>query len=182
MAKIVTKSYGDALFELSLEKSSIDELYEEAKAVLTVFEENEELMKFLGHPKISKDEKVAFAENVFKGRVSDDLVGFLIILIKKDRQKDVRKVLEYFIGRVKEYKKIGIVYVTSAVELSETQKHQLIEKLTNTTEYETFETHYTVRADLLGGMIIRIGDRVVDSSISTKINSLSKNLYGIQLT
>ncbi len=182
MAKIVTKSYGDALFDLSLEKSSTDDLYEEAKAVLEVFEENEELNKFLTHPKISKEEKVAFAENVFKGRVSDDLVGFLVILIKKDRQSEVKNVLKYFIGRVKEYKKIGIVYVYSAVELTGEQKDKLVKRLTDTTEYETFETHYTVRKELLGGMIIRIGDRVVDSSISSKISSLSKDLYNIQLT
>ncbi|MBE5939471.1 MAG: ATP synthase F1 subunit delta [Lachnospiraceae bacterium] len=182
MAKIVSKSYGDALFDLSLEKSRIDELYEEAKVILEVFKENEELMKFLTHPKISKDEKIAFAENVFKGRVSDDLVGFLVILIKKDRQSEIKNVFDYFIGRVKEYKKIGIVYVTSATELSGEQKDKLIDRLVSTTEYEKFETHYTVDKEILGGMIIRIGDRVVDSSIRTKINSLSKDLYKIQLT
>lgn len=182
MAKIVTKSYGDALFDLALEKASVDELYEEVKAVSEIFEENSDLGKLLSHPKITKDEKIAFTENVFKGRVSDDLVGFLVILIKKDRQNDIKSVLEYFIGRVKEYKKIGIVYVTSAVELTDGQKKQLVSKLINTTEYETFETHYIVKKEILGGMIIRIGDRVVDSSISTKINSLSKDLYNIQLT
>jgi len=182
MAKLVEKTYGDALFELSLEKSSVDELYEEAKAVIEVFDGNEELPKFLNHPKISKDEKTAFIENVFKGRISDDLTGFLTLLVKKDRIGEMKKVLCYFIGKVKEYKKIGLVKVASAVELSEEQKAKLVAKLTATTDYETFETEYTVDESLIGGMIIRIGDRVVDSSIKTKISSLSKDLYKIQLT
>ncbi len=182
MAKLIEKTYGDALFETAVEGGRLDELFEEAKGVKAAFEENAQLLQFLSHPKISKEEKIAFIENVFKGRVSDDMVGMLVVMIKKGRQREIVKVCGYFIARVKEYKKIGTVYVTSAVPLKEGQKQGICEKLRETTQYEDFEIHYKVSEDLIGGMVIRIGDRVVDSSIKTKLGSLSRDLYNIQLT
>lgn len=182
MAKLVSKTYGDALFELGISENSLDVLFEEAKGLLTVFSENQELIKLLNHPKIVKEEKVMVIENIFKGNVSDNMTGFLTLVIKKDRYNDIMNILEYFITVVKEYKKIGVVYVTTAVPVSDGQKASIEEKLRETTSYKEFEMNYVVDESLIGGMIIRIGDRIVDSSIRTKINELSKNLYNIQLS
>ena len=90
-------------------------------------------------------------------------------------------ILEYFIQRVKEFKKIGAAYVTSAVELGAEQKAALEKRLLETTGYVQFEMHYDVDASLLGGMVIRIGDRVVDSSIKTRLYELKKELSALQL-
>lgn len=181
MAKLIDKTYGDALFELALENHKIDLYFEESKEVLAVLNSNEELLKLLNHPKISKEEKEKVIENVFKGRISDDLTGFFVLIIKKDRQGMIKEILSYFISKIKEYKKIGIAYVTTAIELSDAYKKQVESKLIATTEYVEFEMNYNVDSSIVGGMIIRIGDRVVDSSIRTKIYNISKELYNIQL-
>ena len=182
MAKLVAKTYGEALFEFAISENKIDVLLEEAVGLKQVFEENEELLKLLNHPKIAKDEKIKVIEDVFNNNISDDMVGFLILIVKKDRHKDILDILSYFVSKVKEYKKIGIAYVTTAVDMSDTQKKAVEDKLISTTSYETFEMNYLVDSSLMGGMIIRIGDRVVDSSIKSKINELSKSLYNIQLS
>lgn len=181
MAKLVDKTYGDALFELALEGNCIDLYLEESKSVFEIFKENSELLKLLNHPKISKEEKVKVVENVFKGKISDDLTGFFVLMLKKDRQSMIMETLEYFINKIKEYKKIGTAYVTTAVELNASQKKDIEAKLIATTEYVEFEMSYIVDKDIIGGMIIRIGDRVVDSSIKTKIYNISRELYDIQL-
>src|SRR5574344_1848922 len=181
MAKLIDKTYGDALFELALENHKIDLYFEESKEILAVLNSNEELLKLLNHPKISKEEKEQVIENVFKGRISDDLTGFFVLIIKKDRQGMIKEILSYFISKIKEYKKIGIAYVTTAIELSDAYKKQVESKLIATTEYVEFEMNYNVDSSIVGGMIIRIGDRVVDSSIRTKIYNISKELYNIQL-
>lgn len=181
MAKLVNKTYGDALFQVALENNKIDEYYSEIKVVYQALLENEEMYKFFNHPKISKDEKIQVVENIFKGRVSDDITGFLILMLKKDRQDNIEETIEYFIEAVKEFKKIGTAYVTTAISLNDTQKKDIETKLKNTTDYVAFEMNYIVDKDIIGGMIIRIGDRVVDSSIKTKIYNISKELYNIQL-
>ena len=81
----------------------------------------------------------------------------------------------------KEEKKIGIAYIATAVELSEAQKEAVMQRLLQTTKYESFEMNYQVDASLIGGMVIRIGDRVVDTSIKTKLYELSKSLKKIQV-
>jgi F-type H+-transporting ATPase subunit delta len=181
MAKLVSKTYGEALFDLALENQSLDIMEEEIKAVKVVFNENTELIKFLNHPKITKEEKVAFVENIFKGRVSDDVTGFLVIIIKKGRYDEIFGIFDYFLAKVREHKNIGVAYVTSAVELSEQEQEKIKNKLLATTKYVQFEMNYKVDASILGGLIIRIGDRVVDSSLRSKLNTLSKNLFKIQL-
>ena len=181
MAKLVSKTYGDALFELALEERCEDLLFEEAKVFLEVIRKDDELIKFMKHPKIVKEEKIKTGKAIFDKKFSGEFAGFLMILIQKDRFSEVEKTLEYFIGRMKEHKKIGVAFVSTATVLSDVQKEKVKARLLETTDFETFEMNYTVDESLLGGMIIRVGDRVVDTSIKSKLKSLSKQLYALQV-
>ena len=181
MAKLVSKTYGDALFELCLEEKKVDALFEEAKVFLEVIRKDDELLKFMKHPKIVKEEKMKTGKEIFDKNFSGEFAGFLMILVQKDRFGEVEKILEYFIGRIKEYKKIGVAYVSTAAPLSESQKEKVEKRLLETTAYETFEMNYAVDKALLGGMVIRVGDRVVDTSIQNKLKNLSKQLSAIHV-
>ena len=181
MAKLIEGSYGDALFELALERNELDSIAEQVDILAQSFAENPELLKLLNHPKISKEEKISVIENIFKGRFSDDIVGFLVVIVEKERGAEIYGILRYFQAKVREYKKIGVARVTSAVELSADQKKRVEEKLLQQTSYESFEVDYSVDASLIGGMVIRIGDRVVDSSIRTKLDNMTKNLRKVSL-
>ena len=104
------------------------------------------------------------------------------MIVQKDRNSSMAEIFQYFIDRVKDYKNIGIAKVTSAVELSDAQKAAVEKKLLETTKYVEFETDYTVDNSLIGGMVIRIGDRIVDNSIKTRLYELTKELSKIQLS
>ena len=181
MAKLVSKTYGDALFELAVTENLTDSLLEEIQMVQTVLKENEDFEKILMHPEISKSEKIQVIENVFKGQTSDALTGLLRIVVTKGRYKDLPDIFAYFIARVKEYKKIGVAVVTSAILLGDEQKQKIEKKLLDTTHYETMEIDYKVDESLIGGLMIRIGDRVVDSTIKSKLGKLTANLMKISL-
>lgn len=181
MAKLASKVYGDALLEAAKDTGSTDTMFDEVLALKPVFEEHQELMQLLNHPQVVKDEKVEIMRNVFENRVSDMMMGFLATIVEKGRQNEIPAILDYVIGMVKEEKKIGIAYITSAVELSENQKTQTKERLLATTRYVEFEMNYIVDSSLIGGMVIRIGDRVVDSSIKTRLYELKKQLLNVQM-
>ena len=138
MAKLVSTTYGEALFELA-------------------------------------------AENVFSGRISKDLLGFLHLVVTKDRYDEIEGILDFFIGKVKQHQGVGIANVATAVSLNETQKREIENKLLSTTSFSKMEMHYQVEEDLIGGMVIRIGDRVVDSSVKTKLFELQRELLKVQL-
>lgn len=181
MAKLVSKTYGDALFQLAIEKNATDAWLEDAVGLLEILRTNEDLARIMNHPKIVKEEKIQIIENIFKGRVADEMVGLVRMLVDKEHFKETEDVLQYFIQTVKEYKHIGTAYVTSAVELSDKQKSEVEQKLLETTQYVAFDMNYKVDPSLIGGMIIRIKDRVVDSSIQSKLDKLSSELLKIQL-
>ena len=181
MAKLISKTYGDALFELAVEKDKVDVLLEEIEQLQEVLSKNEEFGSLMNHPKIIKEEKIQVAKEVFEGRVSEELLGFLTIIISKDRYKDIDAILDYFVAEVKRYKGIGVATVTTAVPLKEEQCKKIEQKLLDTTQYTKMEMHYYLDESLIGGMVVRIGDRVVDSSIKTKLSELQKELLKVQL-
>lgn len=181
MAKLISKTYGDALFELAVEEGKIDVLEEEIIQLQKVLAENDSFGKLMNHPKIIVEEKLQVAKNVFEGRISDELLGFLTIIISKDRYRDMDAILDYFIAEVKRYKGIGIATVTTAVPLGEDQRGRIEQKLLDTTQYAKMEMHFQVDAALIGGMVVRIGDRVVDSSIRTKLSELQKELLKVHI-
>ena len=178
MAKLVSKVYGDALFEAAREAGRMDDMYEEVLELQKLLQANEELQKMMENPKVIREDKENVIETVFRGRISDEIVELMKLMIAKGRYSNIESVFDYFIGLVKEEKKIGIAYVTTAVELTDGQKDEIVRRLLETTR---FEMNYAVDASLIGGMVIRIGDRVVDSSIKTKLYELSKSLRKIQV-
>ena len=181
MAKLVSTTYGDALFELALEEKKLPAMLEEVQAVKEVFEENEDLSRLLDHPEVDKDEKIRLVENIFKGRCSDHMTGFLVLVIEKGRQKEFIPIFHYFIHKAKEYEGIGTAHVKSAVPLSEQQKKSIEGRLLALTRYNQFEMDYQVEPELIGGLVIRIEDRVIDSSIRTQLFEMKKSLSKIQL-
>ena len=181
MAKLVSKTYGDALFEVALENNQLDSMLEEVKAVSAAIVSNEDLTKLMNHPKIVKEEKIKVIEDIFTGKVSKELVGLMRMVVEKDNYNELNDVFLYFINQVKEYKNIGTAYVTSAIELNDSQKQAVLKRLLETTKYVEFEMHYDVDAALIGGMKIRIGDRVVDSSIQNKLYNLTRELSNMTI-
>ena len=151
MAKLVSKTYGEALFEIAMEsgEDKAQELMEEIRGIEAVLSQNPEFNGLMEHPGIPKQEKLQTLKEVFHGRVSEELESFLEIIVSKERYKDMTDIFSYFVERVKETKKM--------------------------------EMHYAVDQSIIGGMIIRINDRVVDSSVRTKLDGLKKQLLQIQL-
>lgn len=176
MAKQVDITYGNALFELALEENKLDVLFEEAAALIDILKDNKEIIKLLSHPHINKADKEKVVRASFDGKVSDELVGLISMIVNKDHAAKLIQVLEYFIKLVKKEKNIGVATVTSATNLSDEQKKSIEKRLIETTAFDKMEINYFVDSSLIGGLVIRIDDRVVDSSIKTKIENLAKSL------
>lgn len=182
MAKLVSKTYGEALYDLAAEKGSKSTLLDEVLALKEIIKANPELGKTMENPRISKEEKTDLIEGIFANRMSDDLVSFLCILTQKNRYSDLEGVLDYFVERVKEDEGIGTAYVTTAFELSDAKKKEIHDTILAKTRYRKLEVIYDVDEELIGGMVIRIRDRVVDSSIRTKLHQMERTLHEIMLT
>ena len=107
MAKLVSKTYGDALFELAVESGHVDGMLEEARGIQQILQTGDELSKLMNHPKIVKEEKIEILEQIFKGRACDEIIGLMRMLVSKGHYGEMESVFTYFIEQVKEYKNIG---------------------------------------------------------------------------
>ena len=181
MAKSVEKVYGQALFDAAIDMGKIDELYDGAISLKEVLVNEKGLLTMLNNPQITEEEKDGILENVFAGKLDVELIELFKLMVKNNRQKKMTDVLDFFISKVKELKKIGIVKVISADELSKKNKDEIEQKILSTTDYTSLEIEYIVDKDILGGIIIRLGDRVVDSSLKTKLEKISRELSKIML-
>ncbi len=181
MAKLASATYAEALFETGTESGTLDTLYDEVLAFRGILDENPDFSRLMNHPKILREEKENIVDSVFKGRFSDEFTGFLRIIVSNRRYSEIDDIIEQFIHKVKEYRKIGVAYVSTPLELSGKQKAAIEDKLLSTTDYSSMEMNYSIDESLIGGMVIRIGDRVVDSSIKSRLDSLTRELESIQL-
>ncbi len=144
--------------------------------------ENPELSAVMDHPKILKEEKMQILETIFRGKISDEFCGLILLAAEKDRYQELPAILEDALDRIKEYKKIGKANsATSAAPLSDVWKEKIQKKLLSVTDYEILEISWNIDPSLLGGMVVQMGDRVVDGSLKRKLEGMTRELNQISL-
>lgn len=176
MAKLVSKVYGDAYVSVVSEKNNLIDALEEIKSVKNILLENVEIIELLDSPKMDDEEKIDFIKGIFENHISVDSMGFLLTIIEKKRQAELLPILDYVIDCVKELLLIGKVTVTTALPLDDSKKERIVDELLKSSHYKSLEAEYVVDESIIGGIVIRIGDRVVDSSVKTRIDKMRKML------
>ena len=170
------------MFSLALENNKLDTIWEEVRMTRQILSENPTFVKTICHPEITKQDQIKLLDDAFKGKVSDEVMGFFHVLADKKRLTELDAVLEYFDRSAKEYKKIGVVYVTVPMELTKAQQDKIRERILEVSSYETLEMHVETDASLLGGMVIRIGDEILDNSIRSKMEHMARKINQIKLS
>lgn len=170
------------MFSLALENDKLDTIWEEVRMIRQILSENPTFVKTICHPEITKQDQIKLLDDAFKEKVSDEVMGFFHVLADKKRLKELDAVLEYFDRSAKEYKKIGVVYVTVPMELTKAQQDKIRERILEVSSYETLEMHVETDASLLGGMVIRIGDEILDNSIRSKMEHMARKINQIKLS
>ena len=110
MAKLVSETYGEALFSLGLEKGIVDSLMEEIDALRGILEENPGFSRLMNHPDIAGTRSWRSFRRIFEGKLSDTMYGFLEVLIHKGRYGAAEDIFTYYTDRYKAYHRIGVAF------------------------------------------------------------------------
>lgn len=180
MAQLVTKRYATALFDIASEQGAMKNFEDQVSTMKEVLEKETDFFTVLSHPSILQAEKIQMVETIFKGKVSEELVGLLVLIIKKGRQDLILNIFEAFLTMAKADRGVISATVTSAMPLKEEQLAQIKANIESNTGKEV-ELEVTVDQTLIGGMIIKVGDKVVDGSIRGKIQGLKVQLNNLRL-
>lgn len=176
MAKLVSKVYGDAYVSVVSEKNNLIDALEEIKSVKNILLENVKIIELLDSPKMDDEEKLGLIKGIFENHISVDSLGFLLTIVEKKRQAELIPILDYVIDCIKELLLIGKATVTTALPLDDSKKERIVDELLKSSHYKSLEAEYVVDESIIGGIVIRIGDRVVDSSVKTRIDKMRKML------
>ncbi len=180
MAELVVKRYGTALFETALEMRKVDEFYEEVQTLISILQSEQDFMHVLQHPQVVLEEKITLLETVFLSKASKEVVGLLVLIVKKNRQQYLIEILQMFSDMVKVHKGIDSGIVISSVALSDDQM-QRIQHLVSRNLNKQVELRTEVDPSLIGGLRIQVGDHMIDGTIRGKMEELKHQLLDIQL-
>lgn len=179
MAELVAKRYGTAMFELALETNQIDKTREQLLWIKDVLSTEEEFTKLLNHPKVVMENKIKMVEDTFGEHVSKDIIGLFVVAINKGRSDEIMAIIDYCLEEIDHYLGIAKAYVESATSLTDEQVKAIQDKLEASTN-KKITLHVSVNEDLIGGLVIRIGDRIVDNSIRGKIDTITRELLRVR--
>ncbi len=180
MAKLVVKRYATALFDLGKSEDKLKQYEQEVRSIVQAINETPEFMQFLLDHKIPSESKIKLVEDSFKGKISDPVTGLLVLIVRKSRQDELVDILEGFLQMVDEESGIIKAEVTSAIPLSEAQLNSLKEKIEASTNSKV-EIKTFVDESIIAGLVIKVGDRLVDASYKGQLADLKKQLSKLRL-
>ncbi|WP_058486017.1 F0F1 ATP synthase subunit delta [Defluviitalea phaphyphila] len=180
MEQLIAKRYSKALFDLAIERDTLDEFENQVEIVYQILTNNKEYIQILQNPRVLMEEKIKLIKEAFSSKVLDEIMGLLILVVKKNREEYLLDILNTFLEEVKKYKGIVKAVVISAVPLNSEQISRIREKLTYSLK-KNIQIDTQIDPSIIGGLKIRVGDRILDSSIKGKLDSLKTRLYDLQL-
>ncbi|SEC32736.1 F0F1 ATP synthase subunit delta [Paenibacillus sp. GP183] len=177
---VVAKRYAKALFEVAKQQSIISQVEEELKSVADAIIGNVDLQKFLNHPGVDNKVKKDLLKQIFDGKISEPVWNMLQVLIDKGREDIVPALVHDYVKIANEAQGLANATVYSAFALSKNQIADIAAHFKKITG-KTLRVETAIDPKLLGGIQVRIGDRLYDGSISGKLSRLAKSLQQTQV-
>jgi len=169
---LIAKKYSEALAELSLDSSILEDL----ALVSEVFNSNSDLKEVLNSPSIDIESKKSLLTKVFKGSVQETVSNLLLILLEKRRINLVTLLEQNYKDIFYQQKNIGLAQIQSAEEFSPSELNEIKQELEKAFKQDILVST-TINADLIAGMKINIAGKVIDSSLQSKLKKI-KTLLG----
>ena len=170
----VARVYAEALFDVAKEKGRLDEIGEQLGEFVDALEGDHDLQVFFFSPYFSSAEKVGGLKRAIDG-ADPELVNFLELLIEKNRMTEIFRIRRQFEQLWKQENKRIDVTVTSAVELDPAVVKRIGEEIERQTGRKV-ELASRVDDDILGGIVLQVGNMVLDASIRSRLEKLKKSV------
>lgn len=174
--RTVARRYANALYEEADEAGILEDVDDDVLMLRRSLESTGELSRFFKNPVISQEKKDKIVRVLLEDRVEGLTLNFLRLLVRKDRETMVKAILDQYQTLRDEHRGIVTARVQVAQPLSDEDRETLIEALEAKTE-KTIRLHVQETPELLGGLVIRIGDRVYDGSVRNQLTNLRDRLH-----
>lgn len=182
--EVVARKYATALFNLSLKQSQVDRIAQDFEELLVTFGRDEpkmpSLSSFLGAPQITDESKRHVLDKALKGNISDLALRFIHLLLEKNRLDLWRTIASEFDRLVNEWRGVVKARIITAEPLDEIQADELRARL----EKKSGKKVTLVEErdpSILGGVIVIVGDKIIDGSLRFRLDSLKTELLAAKV-
>jgi F-type H+-transporting ATPase subunit delta len=173
----VAKRYALALFKIAKEQNLLDQMEEELRIVKEVFIKDNELLDFLEHPKVTAGAKRDMIKNAFSS-LSTFVQNTLQLMVDRHRTDAIAAMTDEFIELANEEKSVADALVYSVRPLTTVETEAVSTAFAAKIGKRTLRITNVTDSNLLGGIKLRIGNRIYDGTLSGKLDRLSKQLLG----
>lgn len=167
------RRYAIALYEVAEEKGKAEEYITELDNIIKIVDESEDLSIVISHPELSTSKKKDIFESIFKGKIQNDILSFLLILIEKHRFMELE-------GITAEMKKIHLernrtvsALVKTVIPLNEQERSTLTGKLQEKYSKKII-LNEEIDAEILGGVFVQVDNEIIDGTLKTKLEQIRK--------
>ena len=169
----VGRRYSKAIFEIAEEKNQVKEIYEMLNSAMVLYRTDKEFKNFILNPLIDNEQKKSVLNEIF-GKDNSENLNILLYILDKGRMNCIKYIVAEYLKIYYRKNRILDVRATFTKELTDEQKKKLIDKLSQKTGKE-INLEIKVDKDILGGGIIKIGDKIIDGSIRRELDNWRKS-------
>lgn len=170
------KIYADSLIQAGKDGAmKFDDILKDLNTINEITSQSKDLVQVMENPAIDDKTKYEIIDSVFSGQINNKIINFLKVLIDKKRFNELDNIIQAYSDELDKINNIKRVEVVSAVELTDEQIKKLTEKLQHKLQKNVIISR-EINKDIIGGLVIKIDDDVIDNSLKNKLESLSKNI------
>lgn len=173
---LVEKRYAEALVNISVERNMIEQHQKELGLAADLYKSNEDLRNFLLNPKTDVNARKDLLRSAFAGRMQDEVLGLLLLLLDKGRIKYLQGIYEEFVRLAEEKQNILSMDIMAAAPLEDRQIEGIREKFRKLYKASSVKASVIIDKSLVGGVRVRIGDKLMDGSIKGRLKELQEIL------
>ncbi len=167
--------YAKAIYEIAVENAVLKEIGAQLNSVQETIASQEDLADFMYHPHIKPEAKKEVLEKIFKGQLADEVYKFLMLLVDKRREGLLKQIAAEYEVLANVEQNILEADVVVARPLSQEQEAKLVKKFSDTTGKRVV-IKTKIDSSILGGVIVKIGDKLIDGSVIRQMQVLKRNL------
>ncbi len=173
MYEYLDRRYALALYEVAEGKGKVNEYIQDLREICELIDNNKDFYEVIKHPQVGTKQKKNTFINIFKGKIDEELLSFLLILIEKDRILFLKEKLNQLemidLEKRNTYK--GIVKTT--IPLSEDEYSNLVKTLEGKYNKKII-LDQIIDESILGGIYVRVNNEVIDGSVKSRLDNLKK--------
>lgn len=173
MHEYLDRRYALALYEIAEEKGKVNEYLDTIKEIIELINGNTEFLEIIRHPNLSTSKKKEMFTSIFRGKVDEEILAFLLILIEKGRILELDKILEEMNKVNLERTSTLIARVKTVVPLLEDERTALINKLQLKFNKKIIMEE-EIDPSIIGGVFVQVGNNIIDGTIKGKFDTIRK--------